>query len=307
MKFGFSLPHHGRLASADAIKRIAELSEEEGYDSVWVSDHLILPQKEDLSNYRVLYEPLITLAFIASLAPTVLLGTSVILLPLRNPILLAKQAASLDAITGGRLILGVGAGYIQEEFTALGASFSQRGLIMNEAVNIMKALWTEDDPKYRGRFNTINGGWFEPKPKQKGGPPILIGGYTDAALKRAATIGDGWHPMGVSPSQIQLGKQKMKKISPSESEFLIVPKNVVEITEESTSNVFNEYWSASSKLEGTTRIKLRGSISELIEGIQKYVEAGVQHFVFNQPNTMTFESLCQQLKTLAREVIPSFE
>jgi probable F420-dependent oxidoreductase len=148
---------------------------------------------KDKPRYGNLYEAVTTLAYVAGLTRRLRLGTSVLVLPQRDPRLVARQVATLDSLSGGRVVLGVGAGWMEDEFKALQVGFADRGRRMDEAIAVMKAIWQSPDPQFDGEFYRFRDVLVEPRPAQAGGPPLWIGGYGTVALKRAATLGDAWH------------------------------------------------------------------------------------------------------------------
>ena len=163
MKFGFSLSNNQGIEDVQAIFRLATRAEELGFDSVWASDHVfnVSYVYERLGN-RPYYDPLSILSYVAAITENLVLGTSVLVLPYHNPMRLAKAAATLDVMSGGRLALGVGVGVIEQELNALGSPFHQRGAITNESIAIMKELWTQDDPSFQGEFYSFSGMKFSP-------------------------------------------------------------------------------------------------------------------------------------------------
>jgi probable F420-dependent oxidoreductase len=202
MQFGISLPNNYGVDDIQSLLALAPAAERLGYDSVWVSEHLFHTAYvlQRLGN-KPYYEPLTVLSAVAAMTQTIRLGTSVLVLPYHNPIRLAKTVATLDAISAGRVILGVGVGVIEEEFTALGSPYKERGAYSDEALAIMQTLWMQEDPQFAGTYYTFNGMKFSPKPVQQPHPPIWIGGSSHAALRRVARLGDGWHPYsGLSTS-----------------------------------------------------------------------------------------------------------
>jgi probable F420-dependent oxidoreductase len=188
--------------------RTARAAEELGYDSVWTGDHVVFPV-ESASAYPyhrggayspdplIAYDALIALAVVAGCTERVELGTGVLVLPQRNPLLLAKQLASIDSLSNGRLILGAGAGWLAEEFVALGApDFALRSDVLEEWVAILRSCWTDDEPRFEGRHYRFDPIHFDPRPARP--VPILIGGNSQAALRRAGRIGDGWFGTAVT-------------------------------------------------------------------------------------------------------------
>lgn len=222
MEIGVRLPGAGAKVSPENIVTAARWAEELGYHSVWVSDHVVLPEKV-ASFYpydpqgRWPYpadtpwlDPLLALAWAAVAAPSVKLGTSVMIVPLRHPILLAKQLASLDFLSGGRVILGVGAGWMEEEFDLIGVPFDRRGPRTAEMINLMRAFWSGESVDFQGDFYHVTGCQMSPRPEQHT-IPIVWGGHSDAALKRVARVGDGWHPTQISLEQLAEGMGKLRR------------------------------------------------------------------------------------------------
>jgi probable F420-dependent oxidoreductase len=203
MKYGATLMYDW-LSEPDFLVGAAQLMEELGFDSLWLADHVVVP-----TGYSSIYpynaegrlsterfpEPLVSLALIAGVTRRIELGTGVLVLPQRNPILLAKQVATLDVLARGRLRLGVGVGWLREEFDALGAAFADRGARADEYIDAMRALWTTSAPSFSGRYVNLDGS-FEllPRPARHGGAGVVIGGHSAAAARRAARRGDGFFP-----------------------------------------------------------------------------------------------------------------
>jgi len=205
MKLGVSLLNNWGIEDPQAMVGLASRAEALGFDSVWVHDHVFnVGHVFDRIGGRPYYEPLTLLSFVAARTKRVRLGTSVLVLPYHNPIRLAKAAATLDVLSGGRLILGVGVGAIENEMEAMGSPFKERGAFTDEAIAVMRTLWTEEDPRFVGTYSRFAGMKFSPKPLQT--PlPIVIGGVSRAAIRRAARLGNGWQPLGLSPEALGQG------------------------------------------------------------------------------------------------------
>ena len=203
MKLGFSLLNNWGIDDVQALVGLAVRAEELGFDSVWTHDHVFnVGHVFDRIGERPYYEPLTLLSFVAARTQRIRLGTSVLVLPYHNPIRLAKTAATLDVLSGGRLILGVGVGSIEQEIQAMGNAFKERGAFSDEAIAVMRALWSQEDPSFDGKYSRFSGMKFAPKPLQKPSIPIVIGGVSLAAIRRAARVGDGWQPLGLSPQAL---------------------------------------------------------------------------------------------------------
>ena len=196
MKFGYITPQNWGIEDPQDVVSLAVRAEKLGYDSVWVNHHILnVGYIYDRLEDRPYYDALTVLTWVAALTERVRLGTTVLVLPYLNPLVLAKTVATLDVMSGGRVTLGVGVGMLREENEALGSDFRTRGAYADESIEIMRELWTAEEPRYGGKFFEFGGNFkFSPKPAQKPGPPILIGGMSRAAMRRSARLGDGWHP-----------------------------------------------------------------------------------------------------------------
>jgi probable F420-dependent oxidoreductase len=192
MKFGVVLPTFWPEASPEAIRSVSMRVEELGYDSVWTADHVMVA-RSDTSQFHSVLEALTVLSWVAAWTTRVSIGTSVLVLPQRHAVLVAKQVATLDVLSGGRMILGVGAGWSELEFGYLGSPFAVRGAVMNEAISLLRHLWSGDETAFVGEHYAFSDHTFAPLPVQKGGPEIWVGGNSTAAMRRAARIGDSWH------------------------------------------------------------------------------------------------------------------
>jgi probable F420-dependent oxidoreductase len=208
LKFGYILPNFGDKISSTELLDLAELCEAEGYDSVWVTDHVIMPV-ELREPYGQVLEPLTTLSVIAGRTRKLKLGTSIIVLPQRNPILVAKQVATLDNYSRGRVILGLGAGWAEKEYAFLNSDFAARGRVFDEGIRLMKALWKEETVNFDGEFFHVKDSLFMPKPTN-GTIPIWIGGNGRTAVNRVVRLGDGWHPVGPSLEVFRTGVEKVR-------------------------------------------------------------------------------------------------
>ena len=196
MKIGFFGINFGLAGNVDAMIRIAKAAEAAGVESVWTGEHVVLPDPRvppSPSHPQTLFlDPAVALSHIAAHTTRLRLGTGVIILPQRNPIVLAKELTSVDVVSKGRLIFGLGAGYLEPEFRALGAPFEERGAVTDEAIEAIKALWTMEKPAYKGRFFSFKGIDSQPRPVQKPHPPIVVGGMSRSGARRAARYANGW-------------------------------------------------------------------------------------------------------------------
>jgi probable F420-dependent oxidoreductase len=214
LDFGVNVFGVGALADPRALAEVARLAEQLGYHSVFVADHVIVPRtlasrypysRDGSFPYdpdRDWLDPMVALGFLAASTSTVRIGTSITVLPMRHPIITAKQVASADHLSAGRVIFGVGVGWMAEEFQFLGEPFHERGRRMDEYLRLVKTLWTEKDPTFAGEYSDVKSCAITPKPVQKPHVPIWIGGDSPAALRRAARLGNGWHSAGTTLGEL---------------------------------------------------------------------------------------------------------
>jgi probable F420-dependent oxidoreductase len=214
MKFALHGVGSGSTVKPEALAQVARKAEQLGFESIWIPEHLVVPV-EMRTRYPyaddgkfpggpmvALHDPFLALAYAAACTERIKLGTGVFVLPLRNAISVAKAVASLDVLSNGRVLFGVGIGWLEDEFDAVGMSFADRAARAREAIRMMKVLWSEEAPRFEGRFHRFAPLGFNPKPVQKPHPPIIMGGETRAALHRAADLGDGWYGAHHSPESV---------------------------------------------------------------------------------------------------------
>ena len=209
MQIGFNLPNSGPLAAVGSMTEIAVHGEAMGFDYLTMTDHVVLPDTrvpgypysesgefyEDAPTAR--HEQLIGMAYIAAKTTRIRLVAAVLVVPHRPAVLAAKMLATLDVLSGGRLVVGIGAGWLKTEFDAVVTTpFAERGAVTDEYIDAFRVLWTEPQPRFQGRFTRIDGIVLEPKPLQRPHPPIWVGGEAGPALRRAARVGDAWYPIG---------------------------------------------------------------------------------------------------------------
>jgi probable F420-dependent oxidoreductase len=196
MRFGLFGINFGPCADPDVQLRIARAAEEVGFESIWTGEHVVMPVRDNpvpIAPETPFLDSVVALTRVATVTTRIRLGTGILVLPHHNPVLLAKALASLDVVSGGRLIAGFAGGYVEAEFRALGVDFHRRGAITDDSLAAMRALWTQAAPSHAGPFARFDDIRFEPKPVQRPHPPIVIGGRVPAALARAARAGDGWY------------------------------------------------------------------------------------------------------------------
>jgi len=214
MKVGVNLLNFGPAASPESLLRWTRAVEALGYHFVMISDH-VAPTPDVMARYPVpLYDPFASLGWLAGQTQALELGTTVVILPYRHPLHLARLTANLDNLCGGRFILGVGVGWAKQEFEALGVPFNRRGAISDETLEIVRRCWTEDVVTHEGRFFTFRDVHTAPRPVRR--PPIWIGGGSDAALRRAVRHGDAWHPIRIKLGPLREALVRLQRIAGGE-------------------------------------------------------------------------------------------
>jgi probable F420-dependent oxidoreductase len=309
MRFGVCLPNFpfGVKPSRDNIVGIALAAERLNYDSIWVSDHMLVPK--DKPRYGHIYEVITTMAFLAGMTQRIRLGTSVLVLPQRNAILTAKQIATLDDLSDGRLIIGVGAGWIEREYQNLGADFRTRGRHLNEAIQVMKTLWQADDPSFEGEFYNFKEALFGPKPVQPGGPPIWVGGASDAAIRRIALLANGWHADDSPLEQLKsVTEQLLALTAENDRSVEISLRRTVDLRPAAAeAGLIDEATTGggvgkTGRWPGGTAGAFTGSLAKFKAYLDQVAAVGVSHFIFQFEHNTQEEHLAQ-IELFAREVI----
>ncbi len=269
MKFGYVIPQNWGLPDPQSVIELGVEAERLGYDSVWVNHHILnIGYIRDRLDDRPYYDALTVLTWVAARTDRVRLGTTVLVLPYLNPLVLAKTAATLDSLSGGRVTLGVGVGMLREENDALNSDFATRGAYTDESIEIMRELWTADAPKYSGRFFEFGGFRFAPKPVQSDGIPILIGGASRAAMRRAARLADGWHPMGGSVDRMKSELNRLKDMWQAQGRnpdtVRLVPRYELDVRDTS---------------QDDPNMPLIGTADQLVSHISQLEELGISEIV----------------------------
>jgi probable F420-dependent oxidoreductase len=291
MKIGGHLPMFGDVGTRDGLVTFARRMEQLGYASLWASDHVVIPY-EIRSRYPYsetgrfplpptasFLEPLTVLTVAATVTDRIALGTSILVLPHRHPVLAAKTLATLDHVAGGRLILGVGVGWMREEITVLGAPFEQRGRWSDEAIAVMRTCWRDERSEFHGEFFDFDALGVYPKPP-RGDIPIWVGGHTPSALRRTARLADGWHAAFTPLEDIAPARRRL------EEECRTAGR-------------------ASSALTISVRMGLasKGKSADTLDRLRRYRDAGVEH-VLLETNYRSLPDMLTTYERFASEVLP---
>jgi probable F420-dependent oxidoreductase len=278
----------------DGVVAVAQAAERLGFHSVWTTDHVILPP-DQAGPYAEILEPLLTLAYAASLTTRVRLGVSVVVVPQRNVVVLAKELATLDVLAKGRLDLGVGAGWSEDEFRMLGVGerFRYRGLYLDETLQLWRHLWNSPDEPFNGRFIKLPRAAFAPGPIQRPGPPIWVGGSSEGARRRAGLFGDVWHPVGITAQDMaDLGTLvRETAASVGRAAPLFAPRLPVLIGGKGEAAVVGQMH------------VVAGSVEQVADEFRNYAAAGADEIVclFSSPQAV---EVISQMELLAGQVAP---
>jgi probable F420-dependent oxidoreductase len=292
MHFGFALPGRGPLATPESLTKLAQKADGLRYSSLFVTDHVVIPATYD-SPYPYApsgrfagdwtngyLEPLALMGVLAGLTSRVKLGTSVLVVPYRNPVVTAKMLATLDVMSGGRLILGAGVGWMREEFETVQAPpFEARGKVTDEYLRLMREMWTKEPVQFTGAYYRLPSVSALPKPRQKGGIPIWIGGHTDVALRRTGELADAWHPIGMRPPAMLHPPEYAEKVQAIHRWAEKAGRDPRDIT--LSLRVPLELAPARGKTAVSDQPGFRGTAADVIGHIKSYQALGVTHFVFD--------------------------
>ncbi|HXG53449.1 MAG TPA: LLM class F420-dependent oxidoreductase [candidate division Zixibacteria bacterium] len=308
MKFGVFLPVSGRAASRDTLMSAARQAESLGYDCVWAADRIVIPWTIETpypysreSTFivppdRPFFEPLTCLAFLAGCTEKIRLGMSVMVMPYRHPLYWAKTAATIDHLSHGRLVLGLGVGWMREEFAALNAPFAERGEVSDEQLRLLARLWSDERASFDGRYYRFENIAFNPKPFQKPRLPIWIGGEGRRAQRRAGVYGDAWFPyfVRITPSELTRRFEHVRRCAreagrdPADVQLACCLP--VELTERDVPQQEDS---------------LRGSPAQVAEALMRFRAAGAVH-VGLQFMVPYWPARREQIERFGREVLPAF-
>jgi probable F420-dependent oxidoreductase len=310
MRYGFYLPTRGPTATRAGVLALAREGERLGLHSAMIADHIVFPVESESAYPYTLdrrhpsggdaLETFSILGVVAGATERLRLVTSVLVLPYRNPVLTAKMVASLDVLSGGRVTLGVGVGWLKEEFEALNSpDFGQRGAVTDEWLEIFKLLWTRSPASFTGQFYNFASIRAEPFPLQKPHPPIWVGGHSRAALRRTARHGDGWHPVGaiaaspLPPREMRSHLDTLRRMTEAEGR---------DFSALTISYKAPLYDSGISDRDGTRR-SFSGTADEIADDIRSFAAVGVHELIFDFRGASIAESI-ERLQRFAAEVMP---
>lgn len=306
--FGITMRNFQRYPDMPNAKNLVEYGvrmEELGFDSLWVWDHILL----GVDPHFPIIDALSLLTAVAARTERIMLGTGILVLPIRNPLILAKQLSSMDQISGGRLCLGMASGWYKREFDAAGVPFNKRGKIMDQSLEIMTRLWTEESVSGEYFGHEMKSSVMYPKPVQQPRPPILIGGYVDAVLKRAAVAGDGWLTYFYTPEGFIKSWNKVTAFAEEAGKdpaALLNCNQLPIMIGESRGKVegpmmewLNTEWDFASWSDSTTDSAIMGTVDQCVEQLQAHLDAGVQKIIF-----VPYKYQPDQVDIIAKEILP---
>lgn len=288
MRYGVAIPQANAFATPDSLRAVAHAVEDLGFDSLWVSDHIIVPQGSDYIP-EFMDEPLATLAFLAAETRHITLGTSVLILPYRDPVFTAKFLGTVDYLSAGRLVVGTGAGWLEAEFAALSVPFAERGPRTDEYLRVMRNLWETETSSFEGKFKQYENMRMFPKSgaNRRGTIPLWVGGNSAPSIRRAAELGDGWHPINLSPAELAPLVETYRK----QCERFGRPPGPICL----------RHMPGGRRQPGGERPPLTGSATEQAADIEAYAAAGLDELMLSLP-ARTQADLLTTLRRFMREV-----
>ena len=302
-QYSFRLPnadHLGFPATPQAIIETACKAEELGFDALFVNDHVIVDDAPRSALWRNVYDPLMVLSHVAARTSTVLLGTSVLIMPYRNPIVTAKMVATLDQLSGGRAIAGVGAGWNEAEYDALGVPYHERGARTTEYLRLWQACWEPGPTTFHGRFFSFDQMHVSPKPLQQPHPPIWIGGSSHASLRRAARFAQVWQPTPTALPELISNQAYLRDVCAE------IGRNDVPRTRMSFRVNFSHITGSSSS--GGDRPTGQGTPEQVASDLKRYrQEAGLEEFQMNFNGCGSLQQLLDSMDVLVQDVLPQVD
>ena len=314
MQYGFGAPVSGALATPVNLARIVVAGEAAGYDYATISDHVVIPRDiearypySDTGEFPGRsrgdrHEQLTALAFVAGKTSRLRLVTSVTVVPHRPAVLQAKMLATIDVLSGGRLTFGVGAGWMREEFEALGVPpFAERGAVTDEYIKACRELWTSNEPRFAGKYVNFADVLFEPKPVQKPHPPIWVGGESGPALRRTARLGDGWYPIGTNP---QHRLDSMKRLAAAVDRLRRLTRDAGRDPAKVALAYRITSWGRAlpARADDGERRLFSGEISDVVADLRAFREFGVGHVDFNFVGD-TAEAMIAEMRRFREDVL----
>ena len=289
MRYGVAIPHANVFSTPDAVTTMAHAVEDLGFDSLWVSDHIVVPVGSDYIP-EVMDEPLALLAYLASETTHVSLGVSVLVLPYRHPVFTAKFLSTVDLLSHGRLVVGTGAGWLEQEFDALSVPYAERGPRTDEAMRVMRNLWETETSTFEGRWTSYRDMRMFPKAatSRRGTIPLWVGGNAPPSIRRAAELGDGWHPINLSAGQLTEGVAEYRR----QCDRFGRPAGPV---------CLRHMPGGRTRPEG--RSPLSGTPDEQAADVRAWAEAGLDELMLSVPGR-TVADLVGQWRAFMRDVAP---
>jgi probable F420-dependent oxidoreductase len=299
MQIGLCIPHFGRPLEPGRLLEVAQRADRQGLDSLWVTDHVIVPKEIHIAYREEMLDPLAVLAWLVGVTERIPLGTSVIILPYRSPLPVAKLLASIDVLSGGRLIFGAGVGWMEGEFAALGVPFAERGSRTDEALELFRTVWTEREPAIETRRHRLGGVIASPMPLQRPRPPIWIGGASEGAYRRVARHGDGWHSTAATPDAFRQGADAVRR---HWAEARREGEPVLSLRIPFWLDGIHRPGSDMGYLRG--RHAIHGTPRQVVDTLRSYATLGVSHVALDVSLT-TYPAILETIDILAREVRPA--
>jgi probable F420-dependent oxidoreductase len=305
LKVGVVLPTYRRLATAENIRLAAQLSESLGFDSIWVTDHVVVPSASVEAFGPTFYEAVTVMSYVAAITSRVRIGAAILIVPYRHPLVLAKMLATADQLSGGRMIFGAGLGWLESESDLMGVPHKRRARIADEALGAIRACWEADQPEFHGEAYDFAGFHFAPRPHSNRRLPIFVGGASTAALRRAARFGDGWIGDGQTFEELEVALGQLSKELEAQGrrlgEMEVAMRTGLQVAADRagiTESPSEQGWK-SAEFVTAGRTPFRGLREEVVADFKRAAELGVGHLIFEFPVSRGEESMAL-FETLAR-------
>ena len=305
LKVGVVLPTYRRLATAENIRLAAQLSESLGFDSIWVTDHVVVPSASVEAFGPTFYEAVTVMSYVAAITSRVRIGAAILIVPYRHPLVLAKMLATADQLSGGRMIFGAGLGWLESESDLMGVPHTRRARIADEALGAIRACWEADQPEFHGEAYDFAGFHFAPRPHSNRRLPIFVGGASTAALRRAARFGDGWIGDGQTFEELEVALGQLSKELEAQGrglgEMEVAMRTGLQVAADRagiTESPSEQGWK-SAEFVTAGRTPFRGLREEVVADFKRAAELGVGHLIFEFPVSRGEESMAL-FETLAR-------
>lgn len=301
MLFGIGCPSYGAYTDPGLIREVIRRAEDYGYYSIWFPDHIVIDNNYLTDMGRCYYDPFSLCGYAAAMTKRIKIGIAVVVVPYRHPAITAKMVATLDQLTAGRFIMGIGPGYMEGEYAAIDVPFKSRGPMTDEYILAMKELWTKDNPQFSGRFVKFSDVTLEPKPVQKPHPPIFVGGNSAPAIRRAANLGNAWHPVGLSPEDLAKGMASVR----AQAKAAGRTDRIMFSTQGQWVRITDVPKGQKPAMRNGVRVGTNGTAAEIIADLKEYKKVGVEHLILRFSKVPDAKGYLEAFEFFHKNILPA--